>query len=152
MREVKSDLENWEKGLGKKRKIEGHMLFYKNKEKKRWYQEKSIFCTEGRHSFYIARKILLLVICMLCLVPGKVSLAGQMQQENSGENLNVIIRDKKFRKVLVKKGCAYKTDSSILLEIPWEEVEGENCKILVECEDKSREKKQFMIECVYSKK
>ena len=118
--------------------------------KRLWYQEKSVFCTEGRHSLYIAKKILVLMICMLSLVPGKVSLAGESHRALH-QNINVVIRDSKLRKVLVKKGCTYETSSSILLEIPWEEIEGKKCQLMVECQDESEEKKRFYIECIYAK-
>ena len=61
----------------------------------------------------------------------------------------MIIRDPKFRKVLVKAGCAYETNANMLLEIPWDEVEGGECRIVVECEDESRRKKRFYIDCIY---
>ena len=155
MREVKKELEHWEEGLKKKSWGLGNPLFYKNREKRRWYQEKSILCTEGRHSFYIAKKILILFIGVLCLIPGKVIWAeNKIEKEevlHSFEKLDVVIRDLNFRKVLVKEGCAYETNSNILLEIPWKEIEGEDCRILVECEDGNMEKKRFYIECIYVK-
>lgn len=147
MREVKSELENWEKGLKKKERIFKSPVFGKNKEKNRWYQEKSIFCTEGRHSFYIAKKILVLFLCGICLLWGKETLA----KEKGEDVLAVIVRDTKFRKVLVKKGCAYETTSNILLEIPWEEIGGKQCQIVVECENEVGEKKRFYIESIYAK-
>lgn len=157
MREVKRELEHWEERIEKKRWSVKKPMFYKNREKKRWYQEKSILCTEGRHSFFIAKKILILLIGVLCLMPGEVSLAGKLQKESpitktqTEEDLKVLIRDAKLRKILIKEGCAYETNANILLEIPWKEIEGDNCRILVECEDESRQKKQFYIDCVYSK-
>ena len=90
-------------------------------------------------------------------MPGEVSLAGKLQKESpitktqTEEDLKVLIRDAKLRKILIKEGCAYETNANILLEIPWKEIEGDNCRILVECEDESRQKKQFYIDCVYSK-
>lgn len=146
MREVKRDLELWEKYLKKRKKGFVFPINLPISRKQLWYQEKSIFCTEGRHSFYIAKKILVLLLCVLCLVPAKVSLAGESNQE-----MSVIIRDYKFRKVLVKKGCAYETNSNILLEIPWEEIEGKKCQIVVECQDESQKKKRFCIQCIYAK-
>lgn len=146
MREVKRDLELWEKYLKKRKKCFVFPINLPISRKQLWYQEKSIFCTEGRHSFYIAKKILVLLLCVLCLVPAKVSLAGESNQE-----MSVIIRDYKFRKVLVKKGCAYETNSNILLEIPWEEIEGKKCQIVVECQDESQKKKRFCIQCIYAK-
>lgn len=151
MREIKSELENWERGLKKKKRGWRWSIFYKNREKKRWYQEKSIFCTEGRHSFYIAKKILFLMVGVLCLSWGKVSRAEEMPVESNFTKMKVTLRDSKLRKVLVKEGCAYETNSNILLEIPWKEIEGEHCRILVECEDESSEKKRFYIECIYAK-
>ena len=53
-----------------------------------------------------------------------------------------------MRKVLVKQGCAYETSANLLLEIPWEEIEGENCRIVVECKDQGIVKKRFHIDCV----
>ena len=146
MREVKRDLELWEKYLKKRKKCFVFRINLPISRKQLWYQEKSIFCTEGRHSFYIAKKILVLLLCVLCLIPAKVSLAGESNQE-----MSVIIRDYKFRKVLVKKGCAYETNSNILLEIPWEEIEGKKCQIVVECQDESQKKKRFCIQCIYAK-
>lgn len=145
MREVKKELEKWEKELKSRRGVMRWDFFSVNRTEKCWFQEKSVFCTEGRSSFYIAKKILILGISVLGLVPGKVSLAGKIN------DMDVIIRDTKLRKVLVKEGCAYETDSNIILEIPWEGIEGKNCKILVECEDESREKKRFYVECIYAK-
>lgn len=146
MREVKRDLELWGKYLKKRKNCFVFRINLPINRKQLWYQEKSIFCTEGRHSFYIAKKILVLLLCVLCLVPAKVSLAGESSQE-----MSVIIRDYKFRKVLVKKGCAYETNSNILLEIPWEEIEGKKCQIVVECQDESQKKKRFCIQCIYAK-
>ena len=168
LREVKKDLEIWEKYLKKRRKFLVPSIGLSRRGKQLWYQEKSIFCTEGRHSFYIAKKILVLLMCVLCLMPGRDILAGEkygefaqnekrrqdLNQEerlHESENLEVVIRDSKLRKVLVKEGCAYETGSSILLEIPWEEIEGEECRIVVECQDESKEKKRFYIECIHAK-
>lgn len=175
MREVKSDLKHWEASL-KKKKFCLPVFSFRRSGKTFWYQEKSIFCTEGKHSLYIAKKILIWLISVLCLMPQTVTLAesksimnyneeerneqalkpedfgqgnGQDKMQNSEEKLKVIIRDSKLRKVLVKTGCAYETNANMLLEIPWEEVEGGQCRIMVECEDKSRKKKRFYIECVY---
>ena len=172
MREVKKDLEIWEAYLKKEKGFSfGFPVFRKN-NRKQWYQEKSIFCTEGKHSFYIARKILILVIGICCLLSGKMIQAGDKtavfsleeeqdmaregnrQERNNKRSreekeLRIVIRDNKFRKVLVREGCAYETDSNILLEIPWEEIEGKQCQITVECEDKNQEKKFFSIECIY---
>ncbi len=168
MREVKKDLELWATHLKKRKKFFVPHLNLGLIKNRMWYQEKSIFCTEGRHSFYIAKKMLILVICVLCLLPGKVILAGESHREGMQDtksmqagyrdevlqdvqNLKVIIRDSKLRKVLVKEGCAYKTNSNLLLEIPWEEIEGESCRLVLECQDESREKKRFYIECIYAK-
>lgn len=60
MREVKKDMENWELGLKKKRLWKDFLR--RRRGRKQWYQEKSILCTEGKHSFFIARKILLFFI------------------------------------------------------------------------------------------
>lgn len=143
MREVKKDLERWSTQLKQKKRFILPAFFRKIDKDNFWYQEKSIFCTQGSHSFYIAKKILVLLIFLLCLLPKKESLAG--------ENLKVIIRDAKFRKVLVKKDCAYETNSDILLEIPWDEITGDNCLIRIECEDEGGVKKQFHLECIYAK-
>lgn len=165
MREVKKDMENWERGLKKRKFMFESVLFKSRSNKKQWYQEKSIFCTEGRHSFYIAKKIMLLFICFMCLMPGKVSFAGEKNnygkameeqknlkcEDGKERELGVIIRDYKLRKILVKRNCVYETAAGILLEIPWEEIEGNYCKILVECEEESGIKKQFFIECCYRK-
>lgn len=150
MREVKKELEQWESALRKKKTVFGRSLSYGNMEKKRWYQEKSIFCTEGKHSFYIAKKVLLLGICVLCLSPGLVIEAAK-NEEAKEQKLKVFIRDEKYRKVLVKEGCAYETGSGILLEIPWESIEGETCRLVVECEDEGKGKKCFFIDCIYKK-
>ena len=56
MREVKKDIENWEKCLKNRRMVWN--IFLRNRNNNRqWYLEQSIFCTEGRHSFYIAKKL-----------------------------------------------------------------------------------------------
>lgn len=168
LREVKKDLEIWEKYLNKKKHWYVPRISLPMARKQFWYQEKSIFCTEGKHSFYIAKKILAFLLCVWCLVPGKDILAGEKSGEfhqeekmievlnkdevlHDFEKLEVIIRDFKLRKVLVKEGCAYETSSNILLEIPWEEIEGEECQIVMECKDGGREKKRFYLECIYVK-
>lgn len=168
MREVKRDIEMWEKSLKKKNVLRLGNIFRIKRNRKQWYQEKSIFCTEGRHSFYIAKKLMILWIGIMCLVPGKMILAdektigkdaymkdsdGDVRAEFEEKDgcLGVIIRDYKLRKVLLKRGNAYETASGILLEIPWEEIEGDKCRILVECEDESRQKRQFWVECIYKK-
>ena len=142
MREVKKDIENWALSLTKRRIMLWSGIRRSRNSGKLWYQEKSIFCTEGKHSIYIAKKILLLCICIVCLLPGKVTYAGE-------KKMAVVIRDYKLRKVLLKENCIYETANSILLEIPWDEIEGEECKIRVECEDKSGIEKQFYIKCRY---
>ena len=178
MREVKKDLEHWEAYLKKKQRLFFPAFSFQKKQKALWYQEKSIFCTEGKHSLFIAKKVFVLLLSTLCLMPKTLTLAKSneescyeykienvehdfekesFEQQEEGESmrieyekLNVIIRDSKFRKVLVKKGSVYETSSAIWLEIPWEEVEGDLCKILVECEDGNKKKKRFYIQCAYS--
>ncbi len=174
MREIRKDLEIWETCLKKKgAAMSLRIPLFRGSNKKQWYQEKSIFCTEGKHSFYIARKILILMIGICCLLPGKMIWAGEKskvfsdeevksaareeyrqersEQSREEQKLKIVIRDNQFRKVLVRAGCAYETDSNILLEIPWEEIKGKQCQITVECEDESQEKKRFYIECIYAK-
>jgi len=168
MREVKRDIEIWEASL-KKKSLRLMRTFRRKSNRKQWYQERSIFCTEGRHSFYIAKKLMMLLIGILCLVPEKMIRADEKgsqkacivkqeevftesEFEETDSKLGVIIRDYEYRKVLLKKNCAYETAGGILLEIPWEEIEGEHCKILVECEDESRQKKQFYLECIHKNK
>ena len=133
MREVKRELELWEKKIKNRR----HWYFWLGGKKDRqWYQEKSIFFTEGNHSFYIAKRLMILAFCILALLPAK--------------KLGVVLRDKEMRKVLVKNGCAYKTNSSVFLEIPWEEIDGKNCRIVVECRDSGLSRKRFYIDCIYA--
>lgn len=132
IREVKRELEQWEK---KRRKKAVRFLRVVKKKDVQWYQEKSIICTEGKHSFYIAKRLMIFAFFLLAiLVPKK--------------KLNVILRDQEMRKVLVKQGCAYETSSNLLLEIPWEEIEGDNCRIMVECRDHGPGRKRFYIDCV----
>ena len=132
MREVLRELELWEKKCGKR--WYGTVGLFKKKDRQ-WYQEKSIFCTEGKHSIYIAKRLLLFVFCLLTvLMPTK--------------KLKVILRDPEMRKVLVKQGCAYETTSNLLIEIPLEEIEGNNCRIMVECKDRGIGRKRFYIDCV----
>lgn len=132
MREVKRELEQWEKKSGKR--VTRIFRVVKKKDAQ-WYQEKSIVCTEGKHSFYIAKRLMILAFFLLAiLVPKK--------------KLHVVLRDQEMRKVLVKQGCAYETSSNLLLEIPWEEIEGENCRIVVECKDQGVVKKRFHVDCV----
>lgn len=132
MREVLRELELWEKKCGKR--WYGTVGVFKKKDRQ-WYQEKSIFCTEGKHSIYIAKRLLLFVFCLLTvLMPTK--------------KLKVILRDPEMRKVLVKQGCAYETTSNLLIEIPLEEIEGNNCRIMVECKDRGFGRKRFYIDCV----
>ena len=131
-REVNCELERWEK---KYHKSNVQFMFHFRQKDKQWYQEKSIFHTEGSHSFYIAKRLLILVL-FLCgiLLPRK--------------ELGVVLRDREMRKVLVRQGCAYETKNNVLLEIPWEEIEGENCRIIVECKDHGFKKKRFYIDCI----
>lgn len=56
MREVIKDLECLEKNYGKKSKKVGINWRGWNRRMEQWYQEKSILYTEGKHSFYIAKK------------------------------------------------------------------------------------------------
>ena len=142
MREVKKDIENWKLRLKKRRIILWSGIKRSRNGGKLWYQEKSVFLTEGRHSIYIAKKILLLCISIVCLLQGKATYANE-------KKLDVIIRDYRLRKVLLKDDCIYETGGSILLEIPWEEIEGDECKVRVECEDKSGMDKHFYITCRY---
>ena len=65
MREVKEDMEKWEVGAKKRRQMLWNDFFRSKRGKKQWYQEKSILCTEGRHSFFIAKKIMLFFTCVL---------------------------------------------------------------------------------------
>ena len=58
MREIKSDLICWEKEMGSKRKIKTGLFYGFFKGRKQWYQERSIFCTDGKPSFYIAKKLM----------------------------------------------------------------------------------------------
>ena len=55
MREVLKELEICEKML-RRRKVFGKKGIVVRNKNTQWYQEKSIFCTEGKHSFYIAKK------------------------------------------------------------------------------------------------
>ena len=148
MREVQKELENCELLWKKKRKI-----LWKGTGRKKgnsqWYLEKSIFCTEGKHSFFIAKKILVLLLALLFLFSEKVGMAKEIKQTEN--ELKVVIRDTDFRKVLVRKGCAYKADKNLLLEIPWEEIQGEEYKLWIECQDQSKQKKLFFVECIYAK-
>ena len=132
MREVKRELERWEKKCGKMFLALSKIF---RKRDFQWYQEKSIICTEGNHSFYIAKRLMILTFFLLAIMMPK-------------RKLNVVLRDQEMRKVLVKQGCAYETSTNLLLEIPWEEIEGENCRIIVECKDQGVAKKRFYIDCV----
>ena len=162
MREVKNELEIWKKKIKKKGNIDfclWRIPRMRRKNRKQWYQEKSIFCTEGKHSFYIAKKIMVLFLCILCLSPEKMILAGESKKdsykkeegiiEDNYEELNVIIRDYKLRKILVKNECAYETGGSIFLEIPWDEIEGKTCNIRVECQDEGKKVKHFFLQCTH---
>ncbi len=132
MREVLRELELWEKKCTKR--WHGSTGLFKRKDRQ-WYQEKSIFCTEGKHSIYIAKRLMLVVLCFFAvLMPTK--------------KLKVILRDQEMRKILVKQGCAYETASNLLIEIPLEEIEGDNCRIMVECKDQGIGRKRFYIDCV----
>lgn len=165
MREIKNDLEIWKGKIKKKRKIDFSLWRIprlRHKNRKQWYQVKSIFCTEGKHSFYIAKKIMVLFICILCLSPEKMIWAEENKKEShrqeerikedSYEKLDVIIRDYKLRKILVKNQCAYETGGNIFLEIPWEVIEGKTCNIMVECEDEGKRIKRFFLECIHKEK
>lgn len=239
MREVMQALENRRKNLKRKMKHININLMGWKQQKEQWYLEKSILCTEGKHSFYIAKKVLLILLGVSCLLSGKVSRAWGVspimkgteevvegtvtetgncnekhEKEKTGEKkdgyesegigekrgdyeslgvdeniesheeagidekrekcekienkattdlekeknkneerdeMGIIIRDCEFRKVLVKEGEMYENNKNLILEIPWEEIEGTQYRLLVECEDESREKKRFYIDCVYAK-
>ena len=132
MREVKRELEQWEK---KRRNITAGFSRIVRKKDVQWYQEKSIICTEGKHSFYIAKRLMIFTFFLVAFLMPK-------------KELKVVLRDGEMRKVLVKQGCAYETSANLLLEIPWEEIDGENCRIVVECKDQGIGKKRFYIDCV----
>lgn len=176
MREVIQELYRGSRELEKRKSNSFLNLRGQLREKKQWYQEKSIFCTEGKHSFYIAKRILILLLGVLYLLRGKMIYAEEYEEHINKRKQNIlcelkeeelfekrkktitqegqleiVIRDAKLRKVLVKQNCSYETKENLLLEIPWEEIEGENYRIWVECEDESRQKKQFFIECIYEK-
>ncbi len=159
MREVKRELEMWEKNENQRWNLK-ELFFYGRKRKDYWIQEKSIFCSEGRHSFYIAKRIFLFGVCILLFLPVKVLGAEntsqvyprkEKQREENMEKLQVILRDDSMRKVLVKNGSAYKTNGQLLFEIPWEEIEGDRCEITIECQDAGKKNKLFSIECIYVK-
>ena len=58
MREVKKELTQWSTSLKKGKKFSFHSLIVSIiRKREQWYQERSIFCTEGWHSFYIAKKL-----------------------------------------------------------------------------------------------
>ena len=135
MREVKRELEQWEK---KRRNITAGFSRIVRKKDVQWYQEKSIICTEGKHSFYIAKRLMIFTFFLVAFLMPK-------------KELKVVLRDGEMRKVLVKQGCAYETSANLLLEIPWEEIDGENCRIVVECKDQGIGKKRFYIDCVLAK-
>ena len=135
MREVKRELERWEKKCGKMFLALSKIF---RKRDFQWYQEKSIICTEGNHSFYIAKRLMILTFFLLAIMMPK-------------RKLNVVLRDQEMRKVLVKQGCAYETSTNLLLEIPWEEIEGENCRIIVECKDQGVAKKKVLHRLCFGK-
>ena len=70
---------------------------------------------------------MVLFFCILCLSQEKMILSGESKKEpyekeeeiieDKYEELNVIIRDYKLRKILVKNKNAYETEGSIFLEI-----------------------------------
>ncbi|MBR5596672.1 MAG: serine/threonine protein kinase [Lachnospiraceae bacterium] len=132
MREVMRDLELWEK---KMKKINWFWQYGFKRKDRQWYQEKSILCTEGSHSFYIAKRLLILAFFLCGFLFPK-------------EKLRVVLRDQDMKKILVRQGCAYETKNNVLLEIPWEEIEGDNCRIIVECKDHGFKKKRFYIDCI----
>lgn len=57
MREVKKEMETWELGLKKRRRRLWKDFLRCRRGRKQWYQEKSILCTEGKHSFFIAKQL-----------------------------------------------------------------------------------------------
>lgn len=158
MREVKKELEMWEKN--QKQKWNPKIWFWlKIKKPEYWILEKSIFCSEGRHSFYIAKRMLLVFVCLMLLLPLKVlgaesrkerSETWEIQEKTENGELKVTVRDRKMRKVLIKKDSAYKTDGELLFEIPWEEVDGERCEIIIECREEGKQSKLFFLECIYA--
>ena len=65
IREVKRELEQWEK---KRRKKAVRFLRVVKKKDVQWYQEKSIICTEGKHSFYIAKRLMIFAFFLLAIL------------------------------------------------------------------------------------
>lgn len=154
MREVKRDLELWKAGKKGKWKLSA---WFRNRTGRYgfWVQEKSIFCSLGRHSFYIAKRMFVLLAAVTALLPVRVQGAEvkgmQTHRETEEKALHAILRDKNLRKVLLKEGCAYQTADGILIEIPWEEIEGKQCELEIFCKDEGEEEKRFFVKCIYKK-
>ena len=159
MRDIRQALESWEKKYLGKRKKGG---FIRKRrfclwDREEWHQEKSILYTQGKASLYIAGRMLSIFLSMLFVWQSSSYFVSEMFvfakekerfiEQIKQEELEVILRDSKMRKVLVKKGCAYETKESVLLEIPWEEVGSNMCEITVICEVEEGIQRDFQISC-----
>lgn len=147
MRDVRSDLKLLEKRLGKKFRLWTYhqkcwLTFPRGED---WHQEKSILCTRGKASLYIAGRLIFLLIGVGIFIPSLDSLAKGYYEKN--DVLEVTIRDAAMRKVLVKKGCFYETEESLLFEIPWEAIEGKECEIEIICTSGGKKASSFQINC-----
>lgn len=158
VRDVYQQLELWEKCLLKQKKLsfmqQNRSLSFWGRE---WEQEKSILCTQGKSSLYIAgRNSLLTFLLSLGLgftVPQGIHLAADffpasysLAQEN-GEQLSVVIRDSKGRKVLVREGGTYETEENLFFEIPWGNLPKDKCEILILCRQEGETEKFFWVHC-----
>lgn len=143
LRDVYQQLDTLERRLqkGKRGGVLPLYRFFPSFHKPDWRQEKSILCTQGKPGLYIAGTGIMAFVLLSTLFPSFKSVAGE-------EELEVIIRDKMGRKVLVKEGCAYETGESLLFEIDWEALGSNNCEITILCEGAKGSIRSFQMDCV----
>jgi len=67
--------------------------------------------------------------------------------EGRQEEFRVIVRDREKRKILVKEGGIFETKDNLFFEIPWEEIEADNCEITIVCQEKKGGIKRFHLQC-----
>jgi serine/threonine protein kinase len=150
MRELEQELEKWEKKLAGKRRVSflgrwGWRCLFSGEE---WQQQKSILCASGKSSLYIAGRLVVLSLSLAWLLPGLKTYAGEEKgalNEQNAEVLSVVIRDRQWRKVLVKKDSPYLVEEGILLEIPREMFSAESGQLVISCAQDGGENREYRL-------
>lgn len=152
LREVSRDLERCERDLRKKgifRKFFGKKWRYRNgSQRKDWCQAKSILCTEGKLGVFSAGRMTLLLVLLILWIP----VIGARAEETQRQSLEMVLRDGKMRKVLVKEGTVYQTEGSLILELPKEEMEEEKQYTLrISCAEEGGEERNYTLSYCYKR-